>query len=110
MRLCAVSQVDLAPETLQWVTAAQAERAARHDFSGFLWFMLPAELLVALAGLAVLFFRPRATGVMAPFLIVWAISPLVAYLVSRRTTRAPRVLAGEDLRFAHRRASHLAFL
>src|SRR6185503_3325629 len=31
---------------LQWVTAAQAESSARHNFSEFFWFMLPAEVLV----------------------------------------------------------------
>jgi cyclic beta-1,2-glucan synthetase len=85
---------------LQWVTAAQAERAARHNFSEFLWFMLPAEILVALAGVSVFLFRPAAIGVMMPFLVVWGISPLVAYLVSRRATRAPRVLTGDDQHFA----------
>ncbi|MDQ3474735.1 MAG: hypothetical protein M3447_13470, partial [Acidobacteriota bacterium] len=85
---------------LQWVTAAQAERLARHDFSEFLWFMLPAEVLAALTAVAVVLVRPAALGVMAPFLAIWAVSPLVAYLVSRPTTRTLRVLSGEDLRFA----------
>ena len=53
-------------------------------FASFLWFMLPAEILtpLALAGL-LRFSDPGATGVMAPFLIVWAISPLIAYWVSK---------------------------
>ncbi|HEX4899473.1 MAG TPA: glucoamylase family protein [Pyrinomonadaceae bacterium] len=62
--------------------------------------MLPAEVLVVLAGISVFLVRPAASRVMTPFLVVWAFSPLVAYLVSRRTTRAPRVMAGEDLQFA----------
>ncbi len=85
---------------LQWVTAAQAEKAARHNFSEFLWFMLPAEVLIALAGISVFLVRPAVSRVMIPFLVVWATSPLVAYLLSLRTTRAPRVMAGEDRQFA----------
>ncbi len=85
---------------LQWVTAAQAERSARHNLSEFFWFMLPAELLVAIAGVSVFLVRPAAIGVMMPFLVIWAISPLVAYLVSRPATRAPRVLTGADQQFA----------
>jgi cyclic beta-1,2-glucan synthetase len=34
---------------LEWVTAADAERAARHDLAAFFRFMLPAELLALLA-------------------------------------------------------------
>ena len=85
---------------LQWVTAAQAESTARHNFSEFLWFMLPAEILVALSAVAVFLFRPAALGVMMPFGIIWAISPLVAYFVSRPITRSLRVMSAEDLRFA----------
>ncbi len=85
---------------LQWVTAAQAEHAARHNFSEFLWFMLPAEVLVAVITAAAVLLQPTALSVMAPFLVIWAVSPLVAYVVSRPTTRALRVMSGEDLRFA----------
>ncbi|HKR60784.1 MAG TPA: glucoamylase family protein [Pyrinomonadaceae bacterium] len=85
---------------LQWVTAAQAERNARHDFSEFLWFMLPAEVLALVATILVLLIRPAAIPVMAPFLIAWASSPVVAFLVSRPTRRARRLLTPEDLQFA----------
>ncbi|MCM3906470.1 MAG: protein ndvB, partial [Pyrinomonadaceae bacterium] len=85
---------------LEWVTAAQAERSARHDLPSFLWFMLPAELLtLAAAGLTFLL-RPSSLMVAAPFLVAWAVSPFVAYWVSKRTPSTRRELAGEDLRFA----------
>ncbi len=85
---------------LEWVTAAQAERSARHDLPSFLWFMLPAELLtLAAAGLTFLL-RPSSLIVAAPFLVAWAVSPFVAYWVSKRTPSTRRELAGEDLRFA----------
>ncbi|MFN2510212.1 MAG: GH36-type glycosyl hydrolase domain-containing protein [Pyrinomonadaceae bacterium] len=85
---------------LEWVTAAQAERSARHDLPSFLWFMLPAELLTLAAAVLIFLLRPSSLGVAAPFLVVWAMSPFLAYWVSRRTASARRELAGEDLRFA----------
>ena len=85
---------------LEWVTAAQAERSARHDLPSFLWFMLPAEMLtLATAGLTFLL-RPSSLIVAAPFLVAWAVSPFVAYWVSQRTAPTHRELAGDDLRFA----------
>ena len=85
---------------LEWVTAAQAESAARHDLREFIWFMLPAEVLVVLAGTVASIWRPGSLPVTIPFVIVWVMSPLVAYWVSRRTVPRPRVMTGEDLRFA----------
>ncbi len=85
---------------LEWVTAAQAERSARHDLPSFLWFMLPAELLALGAAALTALLRPSSLSVAAPFLVVWAISPYVAYWVSQRTAPARRELAGEDSRFA----------
>jgi cyclic beta-1,2-glucan synthetase len=85
---------------LEWVTAAQAERSARHDLPSFLWFMLPAELLTLTAAVLSFLLRPSSLSVAAPFLVVWAMSPFVAYWISQPTTRARRELEGEDLRFA----------
>ncbi|MGI8734706.1 MAG: GH36-type glycosyl hydrolase domain-containing protein [Pyrinomonadaceae bacterium] len=85
---------------LEWVTAAQAESTARHDFVEFFWFMLPAEVLVILVAVATLIVRPASLPVMAPFLVAWASAPLVAYWVSRRTTTPLRIMTGEDLQFA----------
>jgi cyclic beta-1,2-glucan synthetase len=85
---------------LEWVTAAQAERSARHDLPSFLWFMLPAELLTLAVAVVSFFLRPSSLPVAAPFLVVWAMSPFVAYWISQRTAPARRELVGEDLRFA----------
>jgi cyclic beta-1,2-glucan synthetase len=85
---------------LQWVTAAQAESSARHSFSEFFWFMLPAEALVLVAGVLVFLLRPTSLPVTIPFLFIWACSPLVAFFVSRPIPRARRVLNGDDQRFA----------
>jgi cyclic beta-1,2-glucan synthetase len=85
---------------LEWVTAAQAERAARHDLAAFLWFMLPADLLALVAAALIFLLRPASLNLAAPFLLAWAIAPFVAHWVSRPTAPARRELAGADLRFA----------
>ncbi|MGH9967775.1 MAG: GH36-type glycosyl hydrolase domain-containing protein [Pyrinomonadaceae bacterium] len=85
---------------LEWVTAAQAEGAARHDLGSFLLFMLPAVLLVLLATVLILWLRPASLSFAAPFLVAWAMAPFVAYWVSRPTAPQLRAMTGEDLRFA----------
>ncbi len=85
---------------LEWVTAAQAEGAARHNLASFLRFMLPAELFALMSTALILWYRPESLSLAAPFLLSWGISPLVAYWVSRPTKPPRRGMEGEDLRFA----------
>ncbi len=85
---------------LEWVTAADAERSARHDLKAFLRFMLPAELLAIEVLLLTLSVRRQSLPIAAPLIVVWLLSALVAYFVSRRTPPPPRVMTGSDLRFA----------
>ncbi|HEV2883412.1 MAG TPA: glucoamylase family protein [Pyrinomonadaceae bacterium] len=85
---------------LEWVTAADAERSARHDFASFVWFMAPAELLAIFAAVMTVLFKPAAFGVMLPFLIVWAVSPLAAYWVSTWREVERKVMSPADLQYA----------
>ncbi|MEK6280234.1 MAG: glucoamylase family protein [Acidobacteriota bacterium] len=85
---------------LEWVTAADAERAARKGLAAFIWFMWPAELL-ALSGVALaVIFNPAALAVMSGFVLTWSVSPAVAYWVS--TIRPPqrKLITGTDIQFA----------
>ncbi|HEY0404698.1 MAG TPA: protein ndvB, partial [Pyrinomonadaceae bacterium] len=95
---------------LEWMTAAQAETGSSHDAAAFLRFMWPVELIVAVLAALLLWLRPAAISVAAPFLLAWAVSPLVAYLVSRRAAqtritldeterRAARLIARRTWRF-----------
>ncbi|MEP6920109.1 MAG: glucoamylase family protein [bacterium] len=85
---------------LEWITAADAESSARHDVWAFLRFMLPAELLALETLLLTLSVRRQALPVAVPFIVIWALSAVVAYWVSKRTPPPPRVMSGADLRFA----------
>jgi cyclic beta-1,2-glucan synthetase len=69
---------------LEWTTAAQAEQGSAHDLKSILRFMWPTEIVVAAVCALLLLLRPGAIMVASPLLLVWALSPLLAYWVSRR--------------------------
>lgn len=85
---------------LEWVTAAQAESTARHDLAAFLRFMLPAVLLALVAAALIVVYRLDSLQFTGLFLVAWVISPLIAYWVSCPTAAPPRIMVGDDLRFA----------
>jgi cyclic beta-1,2-glucan synthetase len=85
---------------LEWVTAAQAESASKHDRKAYVRFMWPVELLAGLT-LALIFWRRlEALPVAAPFLVVWGLSPLIAHWISRRSIVEGKVLTARDAREA----------
>lgn len=83
---------------LEWMTAAQAEQGSAHDAASFFRLMWPAPL-ISLATFALVFFvRPRALFFAAPFLLAWAVSPIIAYQLSRKLTPQRIPLTGDDER------------
>ena len=85
---------------LEWVTAADAEKASRHDLGTFFWFMLPAELLALAALSLTLIFNPAALAVISAFVAAWSVSPAVAYWVSKSKLPERKLLNTEDYQFA----------
>ena len=86
---------------LEWVTAAQAESASRHDRKAYLRLMWPVVFLVGELVSLILWLNPSALMVAAPFLAAWACSPLVAHWVSRRLPPAVgQPLSPKDVREA----------
>ncbi|PYS42249.1 MAG: hypothetical protein DMF71_09635, partial [Acidobacteria bacterium] len=83
---------------LEWVTAAKAEQAGKHDTRAFLRFMWPAEAIAAAGLIAVTLFRDRALPLAIPFLAAWALSPLIAAYVSRHRAARTQTFAPKDLR------------
>lgn len=81
---------------LEWVTAAQAESASRHDRKAYLRFMWPAELLAGAGLFLVLWLRPEALIIAAPFLVAWGLSPLIAHWVSRHLVVEEQALTAKD--------------
>ncbi|HMF57313.1 MAG TPA: glucoamylase family protein, partial [Pyrinomonadaceae bacterium] len=96
---------------LEWVTAAQAERRSVKELPAFFRFMWPAEMIAVGVAALVIALRPEAITVAFPFLLVWVISPFVAYLISslspiegreelsERDAREARLIARHTWRF-----------
>src|SRR5215213_4319540 len=85
---------------LEWVTAAEAERSVRNDVQSFVWFMLPALILILIATGLTFSFKPGALPLMGTLFVIWIISPLIAYLVSKPRSAERRLLKEEDKAFA----------
>ncbi|MBA2502218.1 MAG: hypothetical protein H0V27_04975 [Pyrinomonadaceae bacterium] len=92
---------------LEWVTAAQAERGSAQTLTAMLRFIWPSQVIALSVALLVLFARPRALVVAAPFLVAWALTPVVMHRVSRRRAggRTERLTAieAQELRLITRR-------
>ena len=73
---------------LEWETAASAEARLGTGGKQFLQTMWPAQLIAVIVAVAVAYFAPDNLWVAAPLLLLWLLSPLVAYVVSR-----PRVIS-----------------
>ncbi|HSK64711.1 MAG TPA: protein ndvB, partial [Pyrinomonadaceae bacterium] len=85
---------------LEWVSAAEAERSNRYDFSSFLWLMLPAEILTLIAlGLTVVL-KPPALPLLSALAAIWIASPLIALWASKPRPQLRPVLSADDVRFA----------
>ncbi|HEX2269983.1 MAG TPA: hypothetical protein VHH35_10625, partial [Pyrinomonadaceae bacterium] len=85
---------------LEWVPSADTQRATRNDFSSFLRFMLPAEVLTLSALGLTLALRPGALPVIGVLSAIWLLSPVVAYLVSRPRVHQQETLNTVDAEFA----------
>ena len=85
---------------LEWVTAADAERAARGDLASFVRFMWPAELLALVAVVLALVARPESWRVAGAFAAVWALSPFVAYWISMLRPPERKLLTAADAALA----------
>ena len=85
---------------LEWTTAAQAEHQRKHDVTDFVRLMWPAELITTVAALLLVYFRPMSLSLAAPFLLAWALSPLIAFWTSRHLPSKRRDLNPKDLRSA----------
>ncbi len=68
---------------LEWTTAAQSERENPYDQASFLRSMRSAIILTVISFALILWLRPAALIVAAPFLLAWLLSPLIMYRISR---------------------------
>ncbi|HEX5874373.1 MAG TPA: glucoamylase family protein [Pyrinomonadaceae bacterium] len=85
---------------LEWVSAAEAEQSARNDLKSFVSFMLPSSALTLSALALTLTFKPAALPVMGPLFVIWMLSPVIAYWISKPRAPERKVLSPEDAKFA----------
>ncbi|HSL55546.1 MAG TPA: glucoamylase family protein [Pyrinomonadaceae bacterium] len=85
---------------LEWVSAAEAERSLRNDLESFIRFMLPALILTIIATGLTFSVKPRALPVMGTLFVIWMLSPLIAYFVSKPRPAKRKLLNDEDKAFA----------
>ncbi|WP_170935982.1 GH36-type glycosyl hydrolase domain-containing protein [Pandoraea sp. PE-S2R-1] len=83
---------------LEWVTAAQTKLLAGRSVGEFFWSLRGAIVITGLAAAAVAYWRPHSLFIAAPFLLAWAVSPLIAQWISHAAWLKPLPrLAASDL-------------
>jgi cyclic beta-1,2-glucan synthetase len=85
---------------LEWVTAAGAEKSSKHDRHAFWRLMWPAQGIAFAAAVLVALAKTRSLSVAVPFLALWALSPVIAFYVSRRRPKAEQEFTPKDIRAA----------
>ncbi len=83
---------------LEWKTAAQSEKDTSHDQASYLRLMGVAILLSTLTFTLVFWLRPSALFIAIPFLLVWILSPLIAYRISLRPPNIQIPLSSIDIK------------
>jgi cellobiose phosphorylase len=68
---------------LEWNPSGNTNNDHRNDMIGYVRTMWFAPIFAAVTAIAILFSRPAALTVAGPLLVIWLISPLIAYLFSR---------------------------
>ena len=87
---------------LEWESAAAADRRLGTHFKDFLASEWPASAFAAAVACLLAVLEPGALASVGPFLLLWFLSPWVAYLISRLPTVKPSPLMPGD-RLALRR-------
>ncbi|HVI72975.1 MAG TPA: hypothetical protein VM656_16005, partial [Pyrinomonadaceae bacterium] len=85
---------------LEWVSAAETEKSARNTLVAFIRFLLPALVLTVIALGLTVGLRPTALPIMGPLAVIWLLSPLIAYWVSKPRPTERKLLSAEDAKYA----------
>src|SRR5439155_17876615 len=70
---------------LEWVTASNVEKKTKLKFAGFLKFMLPGAIASLVSTIYCVLFFPSRFLYAAPILVAWICSPLIAYLLGKKS-------------------------
>lgn len=72
---------------LEWRTAGESQRTARHDLGGFWLSMWAAPVLALVMAALLILFRPEQLEESSALLVLWFISPLAGWWLSRPLPR-----------------------
>jgi cyclic beta-1,2-glucan synthetase len=84
---------------LEWVTAAEVEKNMSNDFKGYFRRMMPSLLIVIILLIALLPNNLWSLFLLLPVLILWALSPLIAYNISQPAAEHKYKLSSSDREF-----------
>ncbi|HEY4309657.1 MAG TPA: glucoamylase family protein [Pirellulales bacterium] len=84
---------------LQWRTSSDVERSARPHLFGLLVAMWFGPVLAGLLAGYLMRYRPGAMAAAAPVLVLWIVSPVVAWWLSRPLPSTTGRLTADDERF-----------
>jgi cyclic beta-1,2-glucan synthetase len=84
---------------LEWVSAAEAEKSVRNDAASYVRFMIPALVLTLIALALTMNFKPAGLPVMGTLVVVWMLSPFIAYVVSKPRATIRKILNAADFSF-----------
>jgi cyclic beta-1,2-glucan synthetase len=82
---------------MEWVSSGRSVADHRLRWGNIMLKMWPAPLVSLLLACWLLLFRPMTLGWASPLLILWVVSPLVAWYFSRPGGRKERVTQGQEL-------------
>jgi cyclic beta-1,2-glucan synthetase len=82
---------------LQWVTAADVEKKIKSNLFSFIRQMAPAVFGAIAIFLLVFFMRRESLFYLFPLLILWCVSPLAAYYISRDNVDKKDALSQNDI-------------
>lgn len=86
---------------LMWRTAAQTNRAFKPTLRSNARSMLPALFPIVAAALLVIVFRPSALVEAGVVIVLWFLTPLTAFLLSRASEETVRPLAPPEREYLH---------
>ncbi|MCC6241049.1 MAG: cyclic beta 1-2 glucan synthetase [Phycisphaerales bacterium] len=89
---------------LEWRTASDAERSARTDLAGHWLSMWPATMLAVAVGILIMLVDARQILVAGPLLVLWLVSPAVAWWLSKPLHRRQVQLLSHERVFLNKLA------
>lgn len=87
---------------LQWVTAADAEASSGKTFISYIYNMYSGSLIGLFVGIVSFLHSSKAFVIMIPSVIIWFISPIFAYIISKEINMPYEELSYDEEKYLRR--------